>query len=35
MPENYTTGERGNVDMQMRQRDVAALDAKLRGVMLS
>ena len=27
MPENQA-GERGTIDMQMRQRDVAALDAK-------
>ena len=28
MPEKSEAGERGNTDMQMRQRDVAALDAK-------
>ena len=28
MPEKLEAGERGTTDMQMRQRDVAALDAK-------
>ena len=28
MPKRTEAGERGNYDMQMRQRDVAALDAK-------
>ena len=28
MPENWRAGERSSTDVQMRQRDVAALDAK-------
>ena len=28
MPKRHEAGERGSADMQMRQRDVAALDAK-------